>query len=193
MNLLERKMRISQETKKEYSFNKQSGTWSWFDRGERDNLEAHHTGFSHFFDALSDAVEPYFETGGDEVATPEVPTGEDSLVAFSGCPLEDLEDFPFSLDDIAVQGSGEKKVQLFVKHLDLSDHPDISGVYEVEVDITVAPALAARIAINRLLQEYPAISVHQIKTTVMVDGDPIDEIDNTTTILTNSQVPLQKI
>ncbi len=58
---LENLMLISEDTKKGYAYDKSNGTWSWFDRSERGNVYAYHTGFTTFFAALSDAVAPYLE------------------------------------------------------------------------------------------------------------------------------------
>jgi predicted alpha/beta superfamily hydrolase len=54
--LLERMMLVSKDTKKEFSYNKHSGKWSWKNRDEEESTGE----FDSFFQALSDAVEPYF-------------------------------------------------------------------------------------------------------------------------------------
>jgi len=54
--LLEQMMLVSEDTKKEFSYNKHSGKWSWKNRGENESNGE----FDLFFQALSDAVEPYF-------------------------------------------------------------------------------------------------------------------------------------
>jgi len=71
---IEAMMLIAQDTKKDFSHNKPSGTWSWFDRDERDNLDAHHEGFPSFSAALTDAVAPYLEDDKDEE-----PAGEGNI------------------------------------------------------------------------------------------------------------------
>ena len=54
-------MRVAQDTKKDFAYDKSQGTWSWFDRSEKYHSESHHTGFTTFYEALEDAVEPYFQ------------------------------------------------------------------------------------------------------------------------------------
>jgi hypothetical protein len=54
--LLEQMMLVASDTKKEFSYNKHSGKWSWKNRGENESNGE----FDSFFQALSDAVEPYF-------------------------------------------------------------------------------------------------------------------------------------
>jgi hypothetical protein len=54
--LLEQMMLVSEDTKKEFSYNKHSGKWSWKNRGEDESNGK----FDSFFQALQDAVEPYF-------------------------------------------------------------------------------------------------------------------------------------
>jgi hypothetical protein len=54
--LLEQMMLVSKDTKKEFSYNKHFGKWSWKNRGENESNGE----FDSFFQALSDAVEPYF-------------------------------------------------------------------------------------------------------------------------------------
>ena len=58
---LERYMQIAQDTKKSFSYDKSDGTWAWYDRDEEDNIDAYHVGFSTFWEALLDAIEPYIE------------------------------------------------------------------------------------------------------------------------------------
>jgi hypothetical protein len=56
---LERLMQVSQDTKKEYSYSKSEGTWSWYNCN--DSYDDWHHGFSTFREALEDSVSPYFE------------------------------------------------------------------------------------------------------------------------------------
>jgi hypothetical protein len=53
-------MQVSEDTRKQYSYNKLEGTWAWFYRSDENKDFAHHTGFETFLDALMDATEPYF-------------------------------------------------------------------------------------------------------------------------------------
>ena len=55
-DLLERMMLVSEDTKKEFSYNKHSGKWSWKNKGEDESNGE----FDSFFKALQDAVDPYF-------------------------------------------------------------------------------------------------------------------------------------
>ncbi len=61
LSKLERMFLILADIKKDTAYDKFSGTWSWFDRSEEDNLHAWHTGFSTNLEAVTDAVEPYME------------------------------------------------------------------------------------------------------------------------------------
>ena len=54
--LLERYMQIAQDIKKKFVYSKSEGFWYWYDRGTGTELSEP---FMSFFDALSDAVEPY--------------------------------------------------------------------------------------------------------------------------------------
>jgi hypothetical protein len=56
---IEYMMRVAQDTKKDFSFDKAQGKWFWFDRDERNNADAYHGPFDRFASALADAVEPY--------------------------------------------------------------------------------------------------------------------------------------
>ena len=64
---LEQYMQISQDIKKEFYYSKCEGCWYWRDRGDEEysELQAENSKghisppFTTFFDALSDAVEPY--------------------------------------------------------------------------------------------------------------------------------------
>lgn len=57
--LLERFMQIAEDTKKEFSYIKETGKWSWNNRGDLDSLDAHI--FDTFWGAVCDAVYPYVE------------------------------------------------------------------------------------------------------------------------------------
>lgn len=59
--LVERMELIAQDTKKVFSYARHSGTWSWANKDEADDLESWHDGFGTRYDALVDAVEPYME------------------------------------------------------------------------------------------------------------------------------------
>jgi hypothetical protein len=57
---LERYMRLAQDTKKEFSFNKSDGKWYWFNQ----SFQGGETGwqsepFDSFWECLLDAVAPY--------------------------------------------------------------------------------------------------------------------------------------
>lgn len=56
MSNLESYMRIAQDTKKEFVYSKCEGYWYWHSRGSDTELSEP---FEKFYDALSDAVEPY--------------------------------------------------------------------------------------------------------------------------------------
>lgn len=58
---LEQMFRVFNDTKKVLRLDKLAGTWAWVDRDEVDVLEAYHGGFATAFEALVDAVAPYFE------------------------------------------------------------------------------------------------------------------------------------
>ena len=58
---LERILQVLHDTKKEISYNKHTGEWSWYDRDEADNPDARHGGFTTGLEAMQDAVSPYFE------------------------------------------------------------------------------------------------------------------------------------
>jgi hypothetical protein len=53
--LLERKMQIFEDIKKQAHYRKDTGKWFWSDRDD-DNL---YGPFDTFFDAVNDAIEPY--------------------------------------------------------------------------------------------------------------------------------------
>jgi hypothetical protein len=55
---LERFMQMSEDMKKDISFNKHTGKWAWRDRGESEEVCV---GFTTFWEALCDIVEPYME------------------------------------------------------------------------------------------------------------------------------------
>jgi hypothetical protein len=61
---LESMMQIAEDTRKRFIFVKDTGTWSWGDKNEE--YETYHTGFTSFYAALEDAVEPYLEEDEDE-------------------------------------------------------------------------------------------------------------------------------
>ena len=58
---LESLEQIAQDTGKEFAYDIHAGSWSWFDRDERDNSECWHGGFKSRLDALKDAIEPYLD------------------------------------------------------------------------------------------------------------------------------------
>jgi len=55
---LERFMQMSEDMKKDISFNKHTGKWGWRDRGDGKEVCG---GFPTFWEALCDIVEPYME------------------------------------------------------------------------------------------------------------------------------------
>ena len=64
---IEQYMRISQDIKKEFYYSKCEGTWHWYDRGNEEYEEQQSPPFKTFFDALSDAVEPYIGNESQEI------------------------------------------------------------------------------------------------------------------------------
>ena len=59
---MEQLEQIAFDIKKEFDYDKGTGKWAWYDRGERCVL---HGGFDTRFDALWDAVEPYLVSDAD--------------------------------------------------------------------------------------------------------------------------------
>jgi hypothetical protein len=59
---LESMMRISEDVKKAYVYDKSTGKWFWVDRDDRDVFESWQGPFDSFFLALSDATEPYWSS-----------------------------------------------------------------------------------------------------------------------------------
>lgn len=56
---LELVSQVMQDTKKEISYDKHTGAWSWYDKSERNNLTAWHRGYTSAWKAMLDATEPY--------------------------------------------------------------------------------------------------------------------------------------
>jgi hypothetical protein len=56
--LLENHMRTAMYLKKEFTLDKSTGLWYWYDRGEPETL---YGGFACFLDMLEDIVSPYVE------------------------------------------------------------------------------------------------------------------------------------
>lgn len=61
--MLEDRMRVANDVKKEFHYVKDTGEWYWTDRDEADNVDAHTDAvrFCSFRECLYDATEPYFE------------------------------------------------------------------------------------------------------------------------------------
>ena len=57
---LERWMKIAQDTKKEFVHSKSEGVWYWYNRGDNYYTDRSEP-FSTYFEALSDAINPYLE------------------------------------------------------------------------------------------------------------------------------------
>ena len=55
---LERMELVADDTRKAFSYDKGTGYWAWFNRGEEPD---YHGGFATRLDALRDAVAPYME------------------------------------------------------------------------------------------------------------------------------------
>jgi hypothetical protein len=55
---IENYMRTVMDLKKEFTLDKSSGLWYWYDRGEPETL---YGGFACFLDVLEDIVSPYVE------------------------------------------------------------------------------------------------------------------------------------
>jgi hypothetical protein len=49
---------VADDTRKAFSYDKGTGYWAWFNRGEEPD---YHGGFATRLDALRDAVAPYME------------------------------------------------------------------------------------------------------------------------------------
>ena len=58
---LDHMTKVAYDIKKSFAYNKHTGLWSWYDRGEEFNSGAWHGGFDTWLDALEDAVEPYMD------------------------------------------------------------------------------------------------------------------------------------
>lgn len=56
---VERLMQIARDIKKEFTYNKSSGVWYWYDRGEE--TDEMNGPFPTFLHALHDATSPYTE------------------------------------------------------------------------------------------------------------------------------------
>jgi hypothetical protein len=60
---LEQLETIAQDTKKSFTYNKHTGKWAWYNRGEDENRDNWVRDFDTRFDALIDSVAPYIEDG----------------------------------------------------------------------------------------------------------------------------------
>jgi hypothetical protein len=58
---LESRMRIAQDTKKHFVYNKFISKWQWCDKDESDNLDAYQGPYDTFEEALQDSTEPYMK------------------------------------------------------------------------------------------------------------------------------------
>lgn len=56
---LEKLMIIAKDIKKDFSYDKSTGLWHWFDEDEEHLLNAYHGPYETFIKALEDATEPY--------------------------------------------------------------------------------------------------------------------------------------
>jgi len=59
LEMLERYMIIAKDIKKEFSYNKSTGKWCWYDRGDGWDDIIRQEQFDSFWLALKDAVAPY--------------------------------------------------------------------------------------------------------------------------------------
>lgn len=58
---LEYVSRICEDARKEFAYDKHTGSWAWFDRDEAENVSAWHTGFETRWAAMLEAADPYIE------------------------------------------------------------------------------------------------------------------------------------
>jgi len=111
---LERLFQICDDTKKAVAYNKHAGQWSWVDRDETDNPEAHHGGFDTALEAMQDAAAPYLEgdEDGDETAEADPLSWEDNSIQFPRLIAEaDMAGAftPKALEDMAESMSLERE------------------------------------------------------------------------------------